>query len=254
MPVRQFQDNILILDFQGESLDYAAYQLLKESTREVQNEADLRGLALVINCESDHTDDMGEIPEEYKHRNPRGSHGLGPIIEQDTLNALFRCTKPTVAFLTNRINGSAMDIASFCDIRWVRSDVCLCDDRIHRSKTASTGITYLLPRLVGLSQAMRFLLLGETFDAKQLVDAHFAHRLVPSEEWDQELKAFCSKIGGMATRAYEVHKMQVIPQLDIGHDAAMVHSLGVRQTHVIKDRLEGIQAWRERRDPVFEGE
>ena len=34
----------------------------------------------------------------------------------------------------------------------------------------------------------------------------------------------------------------------------MVHSLGLRQTHVIKDRLEGIKAWRERRDPEFKGE
>lgn len=253
MPVRQTQDNVLTLDFQEESLDYSAYQILKESALEVQNESNLRGLALLIDCEGDNPDDMGELPREYEHRNPSGSHGLGPIIQQDALNALFHCMKPTVAFLTNKVTGSAIDLASFCDIRWVRSDVYLCDDRIHQSRTASTGITYLLPRLVGLSQAMRILLLGETFDAKQLVAAHFAHRVITIEEWDESVTAFCAQIGRMATRAYEVHKMQVLPQLDIGHDAAMVHSLGVRQTHLIKDRLEGIQSWRERRDPEFEG-
>ena len=51
----------------------------------------------------------------------------------------------------------------------------------------------------------------------------------------------------MPTRAWEVHKLQVLPQLDLPFDAAMVHSLGVRQTHVIEDRLEGMKAWRERR-------
>ena len=39
----------------------------------------------------------------------------------------------------------------------------------------------------------------------------------------------------------------------MGFDAAMVHSLGVRQTHVIEDQQEGVKAWRERREPRFTG-
>ena len=60
-------------------------------------------------------------------------------------------------------------------------------------------------------------------------------------------------IAALPTRAWEVHKKQVLPQLDLGFDAAMVHCLGIRQTHVIEDQQEGRLAWRERRDPVFTG-
>lgn len=245
---------MLNLEIQAELLDFSAYQLIKECAQRVQTDSNLRGLALLLDCEGDNLENMGVLPEEYAHRSPSGNHGIGPIVQQDALNALFHCMKPTVAFLSNRVYGPAIDLAAFCDIRWVRSDVQLCDDRIHQGRTASTGITYLLPRLIGLSQAMRVLLLGETLDASQLLDMQFAHEVVPVEDWDSKVDLFSQKIGRMATRAYEVHKMQVLPQLELPHDQAMTHSLGVRQTHVIKDRLEGIQAWRERREPEFKGE
>ena len=254
MPTETIKEGMLNLEIQAELLDFSAYQLIKECAQRVQAESNLRGLALLLDCEGDNVENMGVVPEEYAHRSPSGSHGIGPIVQQDALNALFRCMKPTVAFLSNRVCGPAIDLAVFCDIRWVRSDIQLCDNRIHQGRTASTGITYLLPRLIGLSQAMRVLLLGETLDARQLLNMQFAHEVVPIDDWDSKVDVFLGKIGRMATRAYEVHKMQVLPQLDLPHDAAMTHSLGVRQTHVIKDRTEGIKAWRERREPEFKGE
>ena len=254
MPTKTIKEGILNLEIQAELLDFSVYQLIKECAQRVQTESNLRGLALYLDCDGDNLENMGEVPVEYAHRSPSGSHGIGPIVQQDALNALFCCMKPTVAFLSNRVYGSAIDLAAFCDIRWVRSDIQLCDNRIHQGRTASTGITYLLPRLIGLSQAMRVLLLGETLDASQLLNMQFAHEVVLIENWGSKVDEFRGKIGRMATRAYEVHKMQVLPQLDLPHDAAMTHSLGVRQTHIIKDRSEGIQAWRERREPEFKGE
>lgn len=254
MPTETIKEGLLNLEIQAELLDFSAYQTIKECAQRVQSDSNLRGLALFLDCDGDNLENMGEVPVEYAHRSPSGSHGIGPIVQQEALNALFRCMKPTVAFLSNHVFGPAIDLAAFCDIRWIRSDIQLCDDRILQGRTASTGITYLLPRLVGLSQAMRVLLLGETLNAGQLLNMQFAHEVVPVEDWDSKVDLFCRKIGRMATRAYEVHKMQVLPQLDLPHDAAMTHSLGVRQTHVIKDRAEGIQAWRERREPEFKGE
>jgi enoyl-CoA hydratase/carnithine racemase len=111
----------------------------------------------------------------------------------------------------------------------------------------------MLPKLIGQSQAMRILLLGETLSATELRRIHFVHEVVEDGEFAEHTLTLANQIATMATRAWEVHKMQVLPQLDLGFDAAMVHSLGIRQTHVIEDRAEGMRAWREKRDPEFTG-
>ena len=88
---------------------------------------------------------------------------------------------------------------------------------------------------------------------RRLDRIQLVHEVVEDARFDARAAELASEIARLPTRAWEVHKLQVLPQLDLPFDAAMVHSLGIRQTHVIEDRLEGINAWRERRAPVFKG-
>ena len=129
----------------------------------------------------------------------------------------------------------------------------MCDTRILQGRAANTGIAYLLPKLVGQSQAMRILLLGEKLSATDAYRIHFVHEVVADDGFDDHMATFSNQIARMATRAYQVHKMQVLGQQHLDFDSAMIHSLGIRQTHVINDRVEGIKAWRERREPEFSG-
>ena len=198
------------------------------------------------------TDDVW--PENWKHRHVSGSHGPGPVMEQHLLQTMYQVTKPTVAFLSGEICDFAIDIAAHCDMRVCADTTTFQDRRIQQGKTASTGISYLLPRLIGLSQANRVLLLGEELTAEAMHKNQFIHELVDEDGFETYTDSFRKKIVAMPTRSWQVHKKQVLPQLDMNHDAAMTHSLGVRQTHVINDRIEGIQAWRERRKPNFRGD
>ncbi len=239
--------------FEGQPIDYATLECFIDWCGLVTDDPAIRALAIETQSEGDAGDDMGDWPARLAHRRPQGSHGPGPLLEQEAIKALRACMKPTIALLEGDTLGLAFDFACTCDIRIAANNARLGDPRIHQGRAAATGIAYLLPRLIGQSQAMHLLLLGDIVDAAQAQQMQLVHKIWPSADFGEAAGAFVRQVAAMPTRAWEVHKLQVLPQLDMPFDAAMVHSLGVRQTHVIEDRIEGMQAWRERRDPEFTG-
>lgn len=245
-------DSILSIGFAG-AIDRAALEELRETVLAAAQDATVRLLQLDCRDAVDAWPDMGEWPRRLAHRQPQGSHGPGPLPEQDAVRALRGFMKPTLALLGGEVLGLGLDLACVCDIRIAAASARLGDPRIRQGRAASTGIAYLLPKLIGLSQAMRMLLLGEVVDAAEAQRIHLVHEVVADVDFEERAGELAATIAKLPTRAWAVHKLQVLPQLDLPFDAAMVHSLGVRQTHVIEDRAEGMKAWRERRAPEFKG-
>ena len=235
------------------TINYAMLEALTTCILEATHDDQVRVLIVNVSADGDDGDDMGPWPNRLQHRQPQGAHGAGPIVEQETVRALRQFMTPTIALMENVVNGLAIDLSAACDVRVASASTPLTDTRIHQGRAASTGIAYMLPKLIGQSQAMRILLFGDTLSAEELKRIHFAHEVVEDRHFSEHASVLGNRIAAMATRAWEVHKMQVLPQLDLGFDAAMVHSLGIRQTHVIEDRAEGMRAWREKRDPEFTG-
>lgn len=246
--------NVVREGLSNKNLSFNRLDELRTVAERAQSDPKVRVLVLDLNIGRIDPDNLGSWPKSVEHRSVRGSHGPGPIVEQSLIKALRDFLKPLIALIGPNLCDFGIDIAAACDIRIAREDSTITDTRVATGRTAASGIAYLLPRLVGLSQAMRISLLGETLTANEALRIHFLHQVIGTENFEQEAAEFVERVAKMPTRAWELHKMQVLPQLDQDFDTAMVHSLGLRQTHVIKDRLEGIKAWRERREPEFKGE
>ena len=248
----KLQDGALYIKGNHPTIDYSALEMLRETVKNASEDPSVRAIAIDLSWD-DVAEDMGDWPDRLAHRYPKGSHGPGPLVEQDTVRGIRECMKPTIALLSNQVNGLTIDLAAVCDIRYASDNLQMTDDRVRRGRTAATGITYILPKLIGQSQAMRILLLGDTLDAEEASRIHFVHETFDTHTFRKKIEERISQIAKMPTRAWEIHKMQVLPQLDLPFEAAMTHSLGIRQTHVIEDRVEGMRAWREKRQPEFTG-
>ena len=246
-------DAIATITFGDDAIDYPTLDALREAVPAAA--ADDRVRLLVLDCThaTDAWPAMGEWPAHLAPRRPPGSHGPGPLPEQEAVKALRAFMKPSLALLRGDVRGVALDLACVCDLRIAAASATIGDGRIRQGRAAASGIAYLLPKLIGLSQAVRLLLLGEALDAAEAHRIQLIHEVVADDHFEERAKALAAELTSLPTRAWEVHKLQVLPQLDLPFEAAMVHSLGVRQTHVIEDRVEGMNAWRERRKPAFTG-
>ena len=241
----------------GNYLDYAMLGAIVDLCDRAATDPNVRVVVLRgaggTFSDGDDPNEMGAWPERFGSRAPGGSHGPAPLPQQAALVALRSVMKPTIALLEGRALGLAMDLACVCDLRLGASDAVVGDTRIHEGRAASTGISYVLPRLIGQSQATRVLLLGEQLAMDECERIGLVHEVIDSGNFEHQASARVANVAALPTRAWEVHKKQVLPQLDLGFDAAMTHCLGVRQTHVIEDRAEGALARREKRKPVFKG-
>ncbi len=246
-------ENVLSFRLLGNHVNYESLDSLATAVAAAHDDPNVRAVAIQLTADGDDPENMMAVPQRFQLRLPEGSHGHGPIVEQAALTALREFTKPLIAYMRDVVNGIAIDLAATCDIRIANSSMSMCDTRILQGRAANTGIAYLLPKLVGQSQAMRILLLGEKLNAAEAHRIHFVHEIANDANFDDHMTTFSNRISRMATRAWQVHKMQVLGQQHLDFESAMIHSLGIRQTHVINDRVEGIKAWRERRDPEFSG-
>jgi enoyl-CoA hydratase/carnithine racemase len=239
------------------ALNYELIMATKEVLEPVEEDWEIRAVVFQGEgdsfCIGEDPEDMGEWPEEYRHRRPGGSHGPAPIPQQELLRLIRSLPKPTIACLHGKVLGLGLDLACVCDIRVCTHDTILGDPRILQARHATTGLTHVLPRLIGQSQATRILLLGECLNGQEAERIGLVYKSFATEHFPSEMEKLLKQIVNMPTRSYSMIKQQIIEELDMPYETALMHSLAIRQTNVIEDQREGILAFQQKRKPKFQG-
>ncbi|SDH89752.1 2-(1,2-epoxy-1,2-dihydrophenyl)acetyl-CoA isomerase [Alteribacillus persepolensis] len=82
------------------------------------------------------------------------------------ITAIASIEKPIVAYMNGKTSGEGISLALACDFRVAEYDTKITLDFLKHQAVPYGGISYYLPRLVGLSKAME-LALGETISAEE---------------------------------------------------------------------------------------
>ncbi len=185
-------------------------------------------------------------PRAGLHNN-RGPH-------YEMVRTLLGVPKPVVAAINGRCHGAGWVIALACDFRVARSDALIGDIRSGKAIFANQGVGLLLPKLIGVSRAMDLLMTGRVIDAAEAERIGLLARLWSPETYDRELDAFVSDLASGPTRTYAAWKSSVNRTALLELDGYTDHErwLNLLLTDS-EDRREGVQAFREKRDPRFTG-
>jgi 2-(1,2-epoxy-1,2-dihydrophenyl)acetyl-CoA isomerase len=103
-------------------------------------------------------------------------------LHNEILVALLTGPKPSVAAVQGYAVGFGMDLALACDHRVLSADAQLLDGRVAKGIPAATGVTWLLPALVGHAEAAAVLLGRRVLDVARLERLGLADEVVPDAE------------------------------------------------------------------------
>jgi len=122
---------------------------------------------------------------------------------------------PTIARINGDAYGGACGIVMACDFRIAREEARFgfVFTRVGLSG-ADAGVSYFLPRLVGLGKATELLMLGETVDAREAERIGLIHQAVPAEELDQAVDDLARRLANGPPLALKFTKRALRDGLD----------------------------------------
>src|SRR5437879_10059105 len=170
------------------------------------------------------------------------------------LRKIERFGKPVIAAMNGHALGGGCEIAMACHLRLLKETARMGQTESNLGIIPGYGGTQRLPRLIGRTKALEFLLLGTQIPAKECLELRLVNRLCKEGETLADAKALARELGKRAPLAMAA----IIKAVDEGLDASMARSIDVEidafmPTLKSEDAAEGIQAFFGKRPAQFKG-
>ncbi|PZM63275.1 enoyl-CoA hydratase [Paenibacillus dendritiformis] len=174
---------------------------------------------------------------------------------RESINDVEALPQPVIAAVNGAAMGGGMELALACDIRIASETATFALTETSLGIIPGAGGTQRLPRLIGKGRAKELIFTARKIDAKEAWDMGLVEVVAPPESLlDKALE-----IAGQIVRNAPIAVAEAKFAIDKGCDADLSTGLAIEQnayevTIPTKDRLEGLQAFKDKRPPIFKGE
>ena len=168
--------------------------------------------------------------------------------------ALASVRKPTVAALPGPAVGAGLAIAMACDIRIAAESAFVSTGYLRVGLSGDYGIAWLLTRLVGTARARELMFTSDKVDAARCAAIGLFNRVVPDAKLQDEAFALAKSMAegpAMALR-YMKDNLDEAQLFDFATARDQEAERLIRTT-MTADHREAVQAFIEKRKPVFKG-
>jgi 2-(1,2-epoxy-1,2-dihydrophenyl)acetyl-CoA isomerase len=162
--------------------------------------------------------------------------------------------KPVLASLHGPVYGAGLGLALACDLRLAAQSASFSVAFIKIGLMPDAGVSFFLPRVVGLGRAMEMSMLGDAVDADEARRIGLVNRVVSDEELESETAELAGRLAAMPTRALGWIKRSLYASFE-GDLASVLEAEAEGQAACgyTEDHAEGLAAFFEKRAPDFAG-
>ena len=169
-------------------------------------------------------------------------------------HTLYNFSKPTIAALPGAAAGAGLSIALTCDFRYVNENAFAIAGYGRIALTGDYGMSWLLPKIVGLSKAKDMMLSNSKISAKEGLNIGLFDKVIKGDELLKSSLEYANILSTFSPLSLKAMKNNIQSSTEI----SLEESLNQEAIELIKasksnDHKEGIRAFVEKRKPIFTG-
>jgi methylglutaconyl-CoA hydratase len=171
-----------------------------------------------------------------------------------TMDLVEQMPMPTIAAIEGFAFGGGCELALACDFRILGANAIIGLTECALGIVPGAGGTQRLPRLIGPSLAKEYIFTAKRLNGKEALSCGLANRLVGAGETLDESHALGREISKCAPIAIEAAKAAIDGGLSTGiQEGLVLERRAYEVTLYTEDRIEALNAFKEKRPPVFHG-
>ena len=161
---------------------------------------------------------------------------------------------PVLAAINGVALGGGTEIALACDLRVIVADGTLALTETRLAIIPGAGGTQRLPRLIGTAHAKELIYTGRQISAEEALAKGLVNRITSRDK----LMDVCLELAADIAKAGPIAVAQAKFAINKGQDVELQTGLAIEASAYevcipTEDRLEGLKAFKEKRQPVYKG-
>lgn len=173
---------------------------------------------------------------------------------QKMWRTIYGCPKPVIAAVSGFALGGGCELAMTCDIIIAGESAKFGQPEVKIGIIPGGGGTQRFPRTVGKYKAMRYVLTGDLFGAKEAYEMGLVSEIVPDADVEKRAVAMAAQIAELPPLAIQQTKESVLRGMDASLETGLtLETRTLQMLFASQDQKEGMAAFIEKRKPKFTG-
>jgi methylglutaconyl-CoA hydratase len=173
---------------------------------------------------------------------------------RDVIQAVADLPMPVIAAINGVALGGGLELALAADLRLCAASAELGLTETRLAIIPGAGGTQRLPRLIGLAKAKELIFTGRRIDAATALELGLVNQVLPDSELASAALALAREIAANGPIAIRQAKFAIDQGITVDlPNGLTIEAMAYERVIPTKDRLEGLAAFAERRQPNYEG-